>query len=126
MWSTGSKKGFTFIEIMVTLAILSAGLVSVYRSLFILLDSIGFVSSRLQAQCLVDNKVWEIENNLKPTLIGAELGKDASLGKLKDFRWQINISPIKGLPGLSNMRVAVLWQEKGRQAEVARDTYLEK
>ncbi len=126
MWSTGSKKAFTFVEIMVALAILSAGLVAVYKSLFVLLDSVGYVASRLQAQYIVDNKLWEIENNINNTLTADVLQKDTTSKKMKDFKWEIGISPIKGLLGLSNMKVAVLWQEKARQVQVARDTYLEK
>mgnify|MGYP001577766902 CR=1 FL=1 len=133
MWPTGSKPkplraraGFTFVEIMVALAILSAGLVAVYKSLFVLLDSVGYVSSRLQAQYLVDNKLWEIENKINNTLAADASREDITSKKMKDFKWEIGISPIKGLQGLSNMKVAVLWQEKARQVQAARDTYLEK
>ena len=113
-WLTGNKKSFTLIEIMVTLSVLSVGLLSVYRSLFSLLDSTQYLSSRLQAQALVNNKIWEMEHNIK--------GEQQA----KNFKWSINILSVQGAEVLNEIKLGLLWQERGRDAGIYRTAYVKK
>jgi type II secretion system protein I len=126
-WLTGNKKSFTLVEVMVALAILSSGLVAVYQGLLGLMDAIESLSNRLQAECLIDNKIWEIENDIKSPATSKE--KEAGTGilaKAKGLEWQTSALPLKEAGSLGEIKIVLSWQEKGRQAAVSRNAYLKK
>jgi len=122
----GEKRGFTLIEIMVTLAVLSLGIVAVYQSLFVLLDVLAYSSDRLKAQYLVGNKICEREYNIE----GASETQKSTLGRglfarQKGLKWQIDYLAVDDREDLGELTVSLSWRDRGRLTSLTRTTYLE-
>jgi len=59
-----TEKGFTFIEVMVALVVLSAGIVTVYRSFFLCVDYLNNITTRIYASHLLDQRMADISLSL--------------------------------------------------------------
>jgi len=64
MLRIGNKKNFTFIEIMLAVAILSIGSTLIYNSLFLILDTFKYYKIYLNIINLINEKIWLASNNL--------------------------------------------------------------
>jgi len=123
-----SLTGFTLIEVLVTTAVLSLGIVLIYRAFFTLLDSFGYYSNYLRVIAFADEKLWQAQDAL--SCFGPDAGAGSS-GRLniqnKDFNWRFSVSPIAGAgsnpPLLYRIDLAVDWQEGPRIRGLTRNAY---
>lgn len=130
MSSTGNKKGFTFIEVMVTLVVLSAGITFIYKSFFLCADYLTRLSLRLDANQLLDNKISEIKKHVKES-------HDLSFSrsgimpiwefnhKQIQFFYQAELTPVIGFDNLYQMDVRLTWEEFGHKRFLNRMSMLE-
>lgn len=124
--SFGSRKGLTFIEVMVTAVILSVGLVAIYRSFFIGADVIQHLSNRLYALNLLEAKIATIERDFR-TL------KDFDIGPLTEeavinnypvrFQYQVDLKPVGQLLTVFQLDITLSWEERGRTMSLFRSAY---
>ncbi|MBF0570108.1 MAG: prepilin-type N-terminal cleavage/methylation domain-containing protein [Candidatus Omnitrophica bacterium] len=121
-----SRRGITFIEVMVTAVILSAGLVAIYRAFFIGVDYLDHLSRRLCALDLIDNRVAVIERDFRAL-------KDVDVGALNetvvlnshpvDFTYHIQLKPVGQLLSVFQLDISLSWQERGREITISRSAY---
>ena len=120
------NSGFTFIEVMVALVVLSAGIVFVYKSFFLCLDYISRLSARLQASQMVDAKIGDITRAFRehgdtaafssgPQTITQDINR-----KRIDFLYQVQFEAVPGFEGLYHLSVGVSWIDAGRKARFMR------
>jgi prepilin-type N-terminal cleavage/methylation domain-containing protein len=119
-----SQGGFTLIEIMVTVAILTFGVVAIYQSLFISLDTYSLYSHHLSVLHRMDEILWTTREDLLRTrsLIPGETG-DRIADENKAFDWHLSILPMNIEVGLYRLRLTFSWQEGKRTINVLRETY---
>ena len=117
------KKGFTLVEVLVTTAVLSLGIVLIYRAFFTLLDSFGYYSNYLRVAAFADEKLWQAQDAL--SCFGPDAGAGSS-GRLniqnKDFNWRLSVGPITA-ESLYRIDLAVSWRQGPRTRELSRNTY---
>jgi prepilin-type N-terminal cleavage/methylation domain-containing protein len=120
--ATGNRKGFTFFEVMVTVAILSVGLVFVYKSLLVCVGAYVSYTNRLTVSTWMDEKVWETQQRL---LEAPERVKPGSAGKVmlrnRKVSWRMSVSPVRA-PRLFRLDLTCLWKEGRRTVELSRET----
>ena len=128
---TGSNNhlGFTFVEVMVTLVVLSAGIVFIYKTFFLCVDYLSRLSTRLCANELIDSRVSEISRLMRehgdlsfdrgPLIVTKEISH-----KRIDFNYQINFVPVTGYEGLYRLDVGLSWQDHGRSMHYMRSAVL--
>lgn len=117
-------QGFTLIEIMVTVAILSFGIVAIFESFFISLDAFSYYSNYIDAQGWINEKIWQLQDQLnKEGLLIA--GDDRGFLKIKnrDFDWTTSISLIDEKYGLYKLSVSLFWHEGSRERFIYRMAY---
>ncbi|MEK6564703.1 MAG: prepilin-type N-terminal cleavage/methylation domain-containing protein [Candidatus Omnitrophota bacterium] len=116
-------RGFTLIEVLVTTAVLSLGIVLIYRAFFTLLDSFGYYSNYLRVAAFADEKLWQAQDAL--SCFGPDAGAGSS-GRLniqnKDFNWRLSVSPIEA-ESLYRIDLAVSWRQGPRTRELSRNGY---
>ncbi|MBN3039084.1 MAG: prepilin-type N-terminal cleavage/methylation domain-containing protein [Candidatus Omnitrophica bacterium] len=126
---TGSdKKGFTLIELMVAVAILSFGLVMIYEAFFSYMDAYNYVFRRLEAQRWIEEKVWQTENEL--VISGMLMPGDMSgsfIRSNKKFSWNMSIRLIGEIEesSLYELTLEVSWQEVTRDAKISQVAYVQ-
>ena len=118
-----SLTGFTLIEVLVTTAVLSLGIVLIYRAFFTLLDSFGYYSNYLRVIAFADEKLWQAQDTL--SCFGSDAGAGSS-GRLniqnKDFNWRLSVSPVEA-ESLYRIDLTVNWQEGPRIRGLTRNAY---
>jgi prepilin-type N-terminal cleavage/methylation domain-containing protein len=130
MLKTGNKKrkaasrGFTLIEVMVAVAVLSFGLVMVYQAFFVVLNSFNYSADYLAIVSWMDEKIWQAQDSIMRT--GA-LETDSTQGEFvarnKKFEWSISSSVLGGSGDLSVVNLQVNWKEAKREVGVTRSCY---
>ncbi len=131
--STGSDRarrrltrGITFIEVMLTVVVLSAGLVAIYRSFFSAINYLDHLSTRLYAHNLMENRIATIERDfrsLKDFDIGV-FSEDALINnRTVTFHYAVNLKPVGTLLSVFELEIVLSWQEHGRPASLSRTAY---
>jgi prepilin-type N-terminal cleavage/methylation domain-containing protein len=124
MSTIGNKKGFTLIEVMVAVAVLSFGLVLVYQAFFIAFDSFNYSADYLAISCWMDEKVWEAQDNIMRTgsLQDYQL-QGEFLARNKLFNWQVSSNLLDQSANLSAVNLQVNWKEAKRNVKASRFFY---
>ena len=121
---TGTKNGFTLIEVMVATVILALGTVYLSESFFISLDSYNYCSRYLQVLSLADEKVWEAQESLTEQGPAAVLNNTGSfIEKGRNFTWYLAYAPVDADGSLYKVDFEMSWQEGSRKAKIQRSTY---
>lgn len=120
--SRDEKKGFTLIEIVVTLAILSLALPTLLRSFTEAAKGQALAENRTTALYLLKFQMATIEAEGYPD-IGEENGE---FGEDSRFRWHSDVQDVESeeIEGLRLVTVTVTWQERGRERSISTSTYL--
>ena len=118
-------RGFTLLEVLIALAILSTAIVFIFRSFTSSLYSTKFSQNITGACFFAENKIWELEQEQKAKTwpIESEQGNQKFQGK--DFKWSYQAKRL-GSSNLIYLEFIVSWQENLREKEYSLefDTYL--
>jgi prepilin-type N-terminal cleavage/methylation domain-containing protein len=109
---TGNKRGFTLIEIMISVAILSVGLILVLQGFSHAFNILRISRDNLETSLFAQEKMAEMEINAKQE-------KDAFLDDVSgvsrsnniEFNWQIRLTPDKEYEDLYEAVTTVSWKE---------------
>ena len=120
--STDDKNGFTLIEIVVALAILSLALPTLLRSFTEAAKGQALTENRTTALYLLKFRIAAIEADGYPD-IGEE---DGEFGEDSRFRWHSEVQDVESdeIEGLRLVTVTVTWQERGEERLISTSTYL--
>jgi len=123
-----ARSGFTFIEIMVTLVILSLGIVAIYRALFVSLDQISHLNSRLYVNVMLEDRLSKIERTLRAyKALPFELEPQAVLDLgVKSVRLEpeLSIAEVVNFSDIYRIDVAYRWQENGKTIRLSRSAII--
>ncbi len=131
------KSGFTLLEIMVALSIMSLGLVIVIQTLASALMTVGISSRYNIAVLLAQQKLWDVQQGGYPAP-GRDSGDFGE--RYPDYRWEIDVTPLQmedswntGLETnffedsqdmLSRVEIAIIWPERGKDKQMKVTTCL--
>lgn len=133
MLRTGSK-GFTLIEIMLAVLILSFGLVLVLRSFATALDGLKRSENVKAASYLLEEKMEDIKEKAKEE---GGIVKGNSSGKFgnndytdlktdyTDHRWDLSVKQSGVDEDLNEVELVISWQEGKNKRSLFATTYLE-
>ena len=124
------NKGLSFFEVMVTISVLSIGVVMVTKALLVSLDYQNHLTNRLYASNLATHRTAFVQRKFteKGALPYAESGKKfkAILNNREiSFTVFFNISPVEEAGNVFKMDLNIVWQEHGRSFRIIRTSYLE-
>ena len=120
--SSDDKHGFTLIEIVVALAILSLALPTLLRSFTEAAKGQALAENRTTALYLLKFQMAAIEAEGYPD-IGEE---DGEFGEEARFRWHSDVQDVESeeIEGLRLVTVTITWQERGEERLISASTYL--
>lgn len=128
------SSGFTLIEVLITLVILSTGIILVLRAFEISLFALGESRDSLWANMLIREKMTDVQTSaLENEGVAPMSSTGGFYGRYRDFRWDLQISRIQVLPdspgggedepGSLNRVIITVWRKgSGRRYSIA--TYL--
>lgn len=132
MLLTGNKnKGFTFIEVMVALVILSIGIVMIYKSFFLCVDYLSYLNCRLYAAQMIDSKISDITQSYKQSPDGTfkrgAMTESIEINrKWVDFNYSIDLFPEGGIDYVYRLKVGLSWYDGHRLMHLSRESLLTK
>jgi len=110
------NRGFSLLEVLIALAILSTAIVFIFRSFTASLSAAVFAQNIGRACYIAEEKIWEIEKGFPN--VTSQQGV---------FKWNYNITDLTeaDIPDLKELHFSVSWPQK-RQEEYSLDflTYL--
>ncbi|TRZ51341.1 MAG: prepilin-type N-terminal cleavage/methylation domain-containing protein [Dehalococcoidia bacterium] len=122
---TGRNKGFTLVEVIVSIGILSFGLILILQGFAQSLNTISISHSNLQASLLADEVMTQF-------LIDSYNTKVMSLDNLNgetefddaEYNWRINTQQDKDQAELNEVFSTVSWKSGRRKGKILVSTYL--
>ena len=129
---TGNKKkGFTFVEIMIALVMLSGGIVMIYKSFFLCVDYLSYLTCRLYASQMIESKIADISRSYRESSDSSfDRGGTTETVEVNhkwiDFNYGIEMSPVAGLDYLYRLNVTLSWYDGRRLMKVSRESLLSK
>ena len=109
-----NSKGFTFVEVVVALVVLSAGIVLIYKSFFLCVDYLNNLTCRIYASHLIDTKIADITSSFEnsPDWV-IEAGPAVDLVEINNrsipFRYNVEVSPVLNVDNLYKLDVDLSW-----------------
>jgi prepilin-type N-terminal cleavage/methylation domain-containing protein len=123
-----NQKGFTFIEVMVALVILSVGIVGIFKSLLIALDQMDYLTHRLYASTVLQNTLVLKERRLRnyqELSLGLGDKHAVDIGPhTVTYQQKIRISEIESYPDLFEIAASLSWDEGDKRVTVRNAGYL--
>jgi len=109
---------------MVTAAVLSFGLVCVYQSLFICLDTFNYCNNYLNVLPQVSEKIRLSQDALKASGPAAQLDTEGNFTRGKKvFYWDLSYLLVDESEYLYQITMDVKWKEANRNAGISRTAY---
>jgi prepilin-type N-terminal cleavage/methylation domain-containing protein len=126
MRGVSSKRGLSFLEVMVTAVILSVGMVAIYRSFFITMDHLQYLSCRLYANNLIETKIAHAEKDFRD-LQDFDIGsmtEEVEIGnKEVVFSYTMDLKPVGTLLSVFQLDITLSWEDRGRTVSISRAAY---
>jgi prepilin-type N-terminal cleavage/methylation domain-containing protein len=128
--ATGNNsRGFTFVEVMVSLVVLCCGIVLIYKSFFLCADYLNNLTCRLYASSLIDEKIGDIAESFADWP-----ARDLSLGdssvdldinhKPVHYTYDINLAPLPDVKSVWQLDVKISWVDGPRNMHASRSAYM--
>lgn len=119
-------KGFTFVEVILSIVILMVGVVAVQKTLLGSLSAMSMIENWDQAEELLQQKIWEVQRVAieKPKTLKPTRERSVLLGKNRTYTCDLAIRPIGTGEGLMEADVRVSWENRGIRHSLPRVFYL--
>jgi prepilin-type N-terminal cleavage/methylation domain-containing protein len=108
-----NRSGFTLVEIMITVAVLSLGTLLIHQGLLRSADALGHYNNLLAAQEWAEDKLWDTRESLLYSSDGATAvpagGSFTEFGK--EFECVITTKPQSNAENFYGIQIQVSWQE---------------
>ena len=128
--ATGSNsRGFTFVEVMVSLVVLCCGIVLIYKSFFLCADYLNNLTCRLYASSLIDEKIGDITQSFAEwPAKSLNFGDNAVTLNINykpvRFTYEINAQPLPDVKSVWQVDVKLSWQDGPRNMRMQRSAYM--
>ena len=121
-----ARGGFSLIEVLLSVSMLSVGLILVYQPFLRGVSSLGYARDRLEASSLLGGYTWELENEILQQGQLKPLSRHLILlGKNKTFDATAVARMVKReTRALYETEIVLSWVHDGRRKSVTRNTYL--
>ncbi len=116
------ERGFTFAEILVTIAIMAAVLPALLKVFSDISRSQALMDNRLTALNLLKTQMAEIEANGLP-----DVGQDSGeFGEDSLYQWESIVTEVdpEELEGLLRVEVTITWSHLGQVKSIGASTYM--
>lgn len=131
MWSIGSNKAFTFVELMVTVVILAVGLTLIIQGFITAAGALNTTQNHRIALQFLENKMQEIEAAAR---IDKGVKRENSQGEFssetRNFTWNLEVVGVEEAEDLdlsedlNELTLKVAWTERNSPRDLSLITYM--
>jgi len=117
--SIKDRSGFLLLEVLVSVTVITVGLVYVIRSFSSSTRAIETATCYLKSLSLAEEKMWELEAKR----VVSRGKSDGSFKEDSGYKWQIEAAELDDIP-VNVVQLLVEWQGVERKQRVSLETYL--
>lgn len=123
------RLGLSFVEVMVALAILSTGIVLIYKSFLISLNYVHHLVCRSHALTLLDNKITYLQQ-LFATKKEIPFDQQAAADRVTIhnrpvyFHYEMNFKMVENLKNIYQLDISLAWEEGAEHKQLAHQVYI--
>lgn len=123
MLRIGNKRGFTLVEVLVTAAVLSVGIIFIYEALFVSLNLFNYYSNYLNIASWTQEKIWKVQDDLTHLGSLAQIEPSGILeNQNRNFHWNLAYNLIDST-GLYRIDLIILWWQGRKEYKISRVAY---
>lgn len=123
-----SLRGLSFIEVMVTLAILSFGLVMILKSFNASINHLIHVNHRFRVTHILDNRLSEIQRSLRARKMlpvsPSQLESYPLQSQDNPYQERFQISAVDNYIDIFELDYTIQWAERGSNKRLSRTAYI--
>ena len=124
-----NRKGLTFVEVMVTLVIISLGMTAVFRTFIFSLNKLEYLTTRIYAEFALERKISSLQRDYKAyrTLPFDFEPTDKTLlsgSSSIDIQQHMDVQPVKPFPDLLSVKCALEWNQNGQNVHLDKEAYI--
>ena len=120
-----TSAGIALLEVLLSVVLLSAGLIAVYQPLLASVSAMDYLDYRVESRRLIANFIWNVTDAaVKTRTLPAEPETGTLMGGRRVVRYRAAIRPLTKDSALSQLDVTVFWQAGGRKRELTHALYL--
>jgi prepilin-type N-terminal cleavage/methylation domain-containing protein len=126
MFRSAYKKGFTLVEVILSVVILTVGVISVQKILIGSLSALSVIENWDQAEWLLQGKIWEVERKMREKPKGFQPTRkyEVLLGKNRTYQYDLNIRSVSPDNNLMEAAAEISWENRGIRRSITRVFYL--
>ncbi len=109
------QKAISLIEVLVTTAILTGGIVFILRGFMVSLSTANLSQNIMLASLLAEDKFWQIEEMQKQEILKENQGGEIITVQNKEFNVTYEIFPTD-ISGLGKLKISVSWPKDARSS----------
>lgn len=121
------KKGFTLIEVILSVILLTVGIVSVQRVFIGSLSALSVIENWDQAEALLEEKIWDVEREIRDEkkVLLQSVRDGVLLGKDRTYQYDLDMQPVDPEGNFMKAKISVSWKISGmRRQFIKREFYL--
>lgn len=117
--------GFTFLELMVSVAILAFGIVAIYEALLTSLNVFASYSYYLDTRLWLNEEAWNVQDRVNHSDIVVTGENHGQVYRHdKKFDWMMTLEPLDVEEGLYALEARLSWAEGPRTITLSRGGYV--
>jgi prepilin-type N-terminal cleavage/methylation domain-containing protein len=119
-------KGFTLIEVVLSIVVLAVGLVFVQRTLLGSFTALNTIEHWSQAEQILDEKIWDVKRRVREQgrTVQRESQNEMFLGNEKVYRGNMDIHWMDPQGRLIKVNAQIAWGRTGMSHIIKRTIYL--
>lgn len=120
------RRGFTLIEVILSIVILAVGIISVQRVFIGSLSALSVIENWSQAERLLEEKIWSLGREVREQGEKFQKRQDSGLllGSDRTYQYDMNIREIGPDANLMEAQAVVSWGRQGAGRSIKRTFYL--
>jgi type II secretory pathway pseudopilin PulG len=119
-----SQVGFSILEVVLSVVLVSVGLVAVSQTSLFSLSTLNYANVRFEANRAAEEKIWEVQNQaLRWGQRPPATEEGQLLGTERIFAYHLQSVPLQGSSFLFEVRLSVQWLSSGKRNTLNRDFY---
>lgn len=120
------RKGFTLIELILSIVILAVGIVSVQRVFINCLSAVSVIERWSQAERLLEGKMWELGREVLEKGKKFEKRQDGGvlLGSDRTYQYNAIIRVVDSEAHLLEAKTSISWGSPGSEHSIKRTFYM--
>jgi prepilin-type N-terminal cleavage/methylation domain-containing protein len=120
-----NKKGITLIEVLISVVILSGGLIVVYQPLLKSLGVLSYLEQRSEASRMANEFLWKLQREATQSgNVPTEGAAGELLGRSRAYQFRIDMRDVVNSERLLEAKLAISWRSGGKKRQIQRVTYV--